>query len=214
MKIHNVVESKVFITKLLNAYELYFTHGARSSKKVDYFHNYIKNQVEKLFKEENGYEVKLEQNVASINSSRKKKCDIVVNKNNIPYIVFPVKIIMTNYKQNKNNSWENLTGELMHLKWAEENTNLHLIPINIFMDKTPYLKKDKLISKYEKITYNDIENYNVLKKKNIVYDNINYILQVNHACEIGERFCKMPTIIQFNKNTNYRTFSEILEGLV
>lgn len=212
MKIDKVLESKDFVACLLHSYGLYLTHGARSSKKVDYFHNYIKIQVEKLFKKENGYEVKLEQNVSSVNSSGRKKCDVVVNKNNIPYIVFPVKIIMTNYKQNKNNSWENLTGELLHLKWA--NPDVQLIPINIFMDKTPYLKKDKLISKYEEITYKDIENYNVLKEKNIVYDNINYILQVNHECKIGEEFCKIPTFIQFNKNTNYRTFSEILEELV
>jgi hypothetical protein len=30
--------------------------------------------------------------------------------------------------------------------WANE--NLKIIPINIFMNKTPYLKADKLISKY------------------------------------------------------------------
>lgn len=65
-----------------------------------------------------------------INSSGYKKCDIVILKNNKPYIIFPVKIIKSNYKQNKNNSWENLTGEIMQLLWA--NPNIKIIPINIF----------------------------------------------------------------------------------
>ena len=54
---------------------------------------------------------------------------------------------MTNYKQNKNNSWENLTGELSQLKWA--NPDLHLIPINIIFNQTPYLKSGGIIGKFD-----------------------------------------------------------------
>jgi len=41
---------------------------------------------------------------------------------------------MSNYKQNKNNGWENLTGELVHIKWSSP--DVHIIPINIYMNKT------------------------------------------------------------------------------
>ena len=133
--------------------DLFFTHGSRSSKKVDYFHNSIKEILEKIFIKPE-YEIKLEENISSLNSSGKKKCDIVVFKNKIPYIVFPVKLIMTNYKQNQNNSWENLTGECCQLKWA--NPTLHIIPLNIFMKQTPYLNNKRLITKFESIEFKEI----------------------------------------------------------
>ncbi len=204
-------EKEQIIEIIHNTYEIYFTYGATSSKKVDYFHNYIKQQLEVIFVD-NKYNVLLERNVKSTNSTGKKKCDIVVYKNNEPYIVFPVKLIMTNYQQNKNNSWENLTGELTHLKWANENINI--IPINIFMNKTPYLKKDKKISKFENITYDDIKNYEILKEKNLAFDIINYIIDVTHINNINDVFDKVPTIIGFNVNTPYREFQQILESLV
>jgi hypothetical protein len=80
---------------------------------------------------------------------------------------------MTNYKQKKNNMWENLTGELSHIKWC--NKNIKIIPINIFMNKTPYLKTDKKIKKFEQITKKDIDIYNILIEKELCYDIINYI---------------------------------------
>ena len=84
-------------------------------------------------------------------------------KNENPHTVFPVKLVMTNYKQNKNNTWENLTGECCHLRW--KNKNLNIIPINVFMSKMPYLKKDKTIKHFEEMEYRYIENYEILKKK-------------------------------------------------
>ena len=40
----------------------------------------------------------------------------MVLHDNIPIIVMPVKIIMTNYKQNKNNYFENQIGEVTSIK--------------------------------------------------------------------------------------------------
>lgn len=130
-KMNIVLEGKRMLCCIARAYELYMTNGARSSKKVDCFHNHIKCELEKIFKNSK-YSVKLEQNVPSTNASNKKKCDIVVYEMNTPMIVFPVKMIMTNYKQNRNNSWENLTGELTHLKCAhwrkiQKNPRHHIV---------------------------------------------------------------------------------------
>ena len=209
-----VIEGKSFLNNIYKTYNLYHKHGPTSSEKVNYFHNCIKVEIEKIIKNklsQNIYKVKLEQNIDSINSSNKKKCDIVVFKNEKPYIVLPVKIIMTNYKQNKNNSWENLTGELIHLKWA--NPDIKIIPINILMNKTPYLKKNKIIDKFEYITYSDIKTYEILKEKDIAYDIINYIIDVDHENKIGENFCKTPNILNFNLNTKYRSFNKVLMNL-
>lgn len=204
-----------FINTLNECYKLYIDYGSRSSKKVDYFHLYIKNQVDIYINENNKsnvYKTKLEQYVNSYNSTGKKKCDIVIYKYNEPYIIFPCKIIMSNYKQNKNNSWENLTGELLHLKWS--NPGIHIIPINIFMDKTPYLNKSGIITKFENITNNDINHYEILKKNNIVYDNVNYIIEVDHLNQINEKFKQVPIIKGFNINTCFKNFSSLLSKLI
>lgn len=187
-----LVEYTSFIETLNDVYQLYIEHGTRSNKNVNHFHNFIRNQLLEIFKEPD-YTVVLEYNVDSMNSSSKKKCDIVVLKRQIPYIIFPVKIIKTNYKQNKNNAWENLTGELQQLKWA--NPNIHIIPINVFMNKTPYLKNNKIIDKFETITQEDISIYNYLIEKNITYDMMNYILNVEHECTVNEEFNKPPRIL-------------------
>lgn len=195
------------LLNILQSYKLYIEFGARSNKKIDYFHNYIKTELEKIYEN-----VEMEKNIKSFNSSTRKKCDIVVYKNDMPYIVFPIKMIMSNYKQNKNNSWENLTGELMHLKWS--NPNIHIIPINIFMNTTPYLQKNSVISKFEKITYDDIYQYDKLKTENIAYDIINYIIDVQHNNKIGEKFSKSPDIIGFNEKTPFRSFETILQNIM
>ena len=195
---------------------IYFEHGSRSSKKVNCFHNGIKRMLERFFTSKDGFEIKLEYEIPSCNSSGKKRCDIVVLKKKKPYIVFPVKIIMTNYKQNKNNNWETVTGEIQHMRWHNdklpEQERLHIIPINILMDKTPYLKDDKTIKHFESVTESDIENYKYLKEHNLCYDVINYIVEVDHIKTVNERFDDIQPIKRMK--TKYRTFQSILAKLL
>jgi hypothetical protein len=206
-----VCESKIFIQKMNNVYDLYIKYGARSNKNINYFHNYIKTELEKIFNLDI-YKIELEYKVPSLNSSGFKKCDIVIIKNEIPYIILPVKIIKSNYKQNKNNSWENLTGELMQLLWA--NSDIHIIPINIFMNKTPYLDNNGKIIKFENISYDDISIYETLKNKKISFDLINYIIDVEHNNIIDEKFTKPPIILNFNDKTKFRSMNTIFNDLV
>lgn len=205
------IEENEFINTLKETYNLYLKYGTRSNKSVNYFHNYIKQQLMKIFVTPE-YSVMLEYKVKSTNSSFEKTCDIVVLKHNIPYVIFPVKIIKSNYKQNKNNSWENLTGELQHLKWANE--NIHIIPINIFMNKTPYLNNQKTIDRFENITINDISIYNLLTTKQITYDIISYIMNVEHINTINEKFDKIPNIIGFDNNTPFRKMFNVVKNLL
>jgi hypothetical protein len=202
-----------FINIIRETLGLYMEHGARSSAKVNHFHRFIQNKILQLIRDKPEYRVELEYKVAATNSSGLKRCDIVVLKNNIPHIVFPVKIISSNYKQNKNNSWENLTGELQHLVWANDE-NLNIIPINIFMNKTPYLNTNKKIKNFETITFDDIKIYNTLITKKIAYDVMNYIMVVEHQNNIGDNYDKIPNIIGFDVNTPFRELSVILEHLL
>ena len=216
--------SKHFLGILRNAFGLYNTHGCRSSKKVDEMHNYVKDQVEILINKNNNgekYKVHLEKNVPSINSVGKKKCDIVVYKNENPYIVFPLKFIMSNYKQNRNNSWESLTGEIMHLNWANKYkegqalNDFHIVPINIIFNQVPYLLKNKKIKSFETIEFEQsFQIMSNLKKREMIYDAINYIIDVEHQSLVGEIYDKCPNFIDVNEKTPFRTFDTILGKLL
>lgn len=205
-----------FVSIMYECYYKYFKHGSRSSQKVDHFHNYICKTIDQYIKKNfdgKKYTVKTEQWVPSFNSSGKKKCDIVVfDENEKPCLVFPVKIVMTNYKQNKNNSWENQTGELMHLKWA--NDNLKIVPINVFPNQLPYLNKDGNITKFEKITYKDIKIYDTLVEKNIVDNLMNFILDVEHESRVDEKYDKSPKIHGFDKETSFISMQDVLKELL
>lgn len=192
-------------------YRLYFVHGPRSNEKVNYFHGEIKRMLERIFTTKDGFEIKLEYQVPALNSSGKKRCDIVVVKKNKPYIVFPVKLNMTNVKQNKNNSLENLTGDITLMRLR--NPDIHFIPINIWMDKPPYLIKNNTIKYFESVTESDIGIYNQLKEHNLFYDVINYIVEVEHIKKLNERFDEIQPIKRMNADTPYRTFHSILAKL-
>ena len=110
------LEEQYFIESINKMWGIYMKHGSRSSEKTKYFHGFVQKYLEEnVFKELNGYEVFIERCVESYNLTYKKQCDIVVYKDGSLFLVMPVKMIMTNYKQNKSNYFENLCGEMMHL---------------------------------------------------------------------------------------------------
>ena len=206
-----ISEKEKMIKIIQVTFKEYLNHGPRSSKKTDCLHEGIKDLLQNEFP---NYTFKIEEWVDSENESGKKKCDIVgFTKLGNTAIVFPVKFIMTNYKQNKNNNWENLTGEVLHIKKAIP--EIHVVPINIIFNSVPYCESNKIIKKYEKISYE--KSYKItekLKEWELSPDIINYIIDVEHLCQIGEKYDKCPRILNFNEETPYRTLSEILTPLL
>lgn len=188
-------ENKI-IDIVKNIYLIYINNGSRSPSKVLFFHKEIKNVLSNIFKEEKGYNIEIEKQVLSTNSSFKKRCDIVISRKGKIEIIIPTKIIMSNFKQNRNNYFENLTGEICHLKWANE--NVFIIPINIFMNETVYLTKNKIIKKFERVEYKDFQSYKILLQKGLCYNIVNIIMDVKHNNNIGEVFKTSPFINNFN----------------
>jgi hypothetical protein len=82
------------------------------------------------------------------------------------------------------------------------------------MNNPPYLQQNGIIKKFECVTYNDISNYKILKEKGIVYDTIDYIINVKHNNKVGEQFNKIPNCIGFNKDTKYKCFNNILNDII
>jgi hypothetical protein len=214
------------IDMICQANTIYMETGcnSRSSKKVDKIHQWIENQIQPLLHE--NMKIKQEQSVPANTKSGKKKCDIVVYKDDKPWIIFPVKYCMTTYKKNAYNYWENIQGDAMQLKKtaADEGRELHIIPINIISNQTPNRTKDGLIKNMEIITYEEsLKVYETLKcmpggnMENIsplCMDVISYIIDVHNESKVGEKYYKCPTIIGFHKDTPYRTFEEILKPII
>tara|TARA_Y100000593_G_C4312016_1_gene338882 strand:+ start:573 stop:1349 length:777 start_codon:yes stop_codon:yes gene_type:complete len=203
-------EKQLLLNIVKQTFDIYLYNGGRSKKKTDYLHGQLKDIIQKCIPE---YDVKIEAKVNSVNATGCKSCDIVAYKNKLPCIIFPVKFIMTNYYQNKNNSWENLTGELFQIKKA--NKDIQIVPINIIFNNIPYCEQSSLIKKYEKITYE--KTYKItenLIEWELASNIVNYIIDVEQECKIGEKYDKCPKIIGFNKDTPYRLFSNILKPII
>jgi len=204
---------------LSRMFSAYFQHGPRSSKKTDILNELVVNSIECVIRESNAvesgdiekpiYEIKMECDIPSDNFSKKKRCDVVVFKNGVLFMAFPLKFIMTSYSKNKNNYYENITGEVLHLRWA--NPDIHIVPINIILDKIPNLAetdKEKRIKNFEIITHeNSLNVYHQLVKNNIIDAIYNVVVITEPCCVVGEKYTKMPTIIELNEN---RPLAEIL----
>jgi len=205
-------EAVEFISMLRVAVQAYVAAGcsSRSPARVNIVHKFFLDKIESSLPE--GYSVNLEQNVLAVNAAGRKKCDIVVSKGSTPHVVFPVKFIMGNYQQNKNNYFENLTGELCHLKWA---TGINICPINIVFNKIPYRNNQKIITKFEVMEYDKtLRVYEQLVNNGLCEDIVNYIIGVEWNDGIGEFITQPPTITGFNKHTPYVPMARLLEKLL
>ena len=182
--------------------EAYFQRGSRSSEKVKILHDFLKIDFKRTFSGKD-YKIITEYNVDSCNASGKKRCDIVIFRRDKLFAIFPVKFIMSNYKQNKNNNWETLTGEMSHLKWCNE--SVHIVPVNIIFNKVPYLMSSGIIKSWEDITYdNSWKIMESLIEKKLASDTMSYIIDVRHTCKIGERYNTCPKILGYNKDTPFK----------
>ena len=71
---------------------------------------------------------------------------------------------MSSFSKNKNNYFENLTGEVIHIYW--KNPNIKIIPITILFNKIPIKNNQNIIKKFDIIDFDkDLINYNILKEK-------------------------------------------------
>lgn len=200
---------KEFLKSIKITTEEYFKSGSKTNIRLEnitaFFVNYLQKEID-----DKDFKVVTEFNVSSFNSTSRKRCDIVILKNNYPYIIFPLKFPMCNFKQNKNNYWENLCGEALQMKTM--NKQIKIIPINIIFNSIPYISENK-IKKFETITYensfkiyDDFLNYD---KNKVFFNFINYIIDVEHLNKIDEKYENI-NIISLNKETPFIPFNIVL----
>lgn len=92
-----------------------------------------------------------------------KKVDITIKHNNKPVAGIAVKFVMQNYSQNSNNYFENMLGETANIRC----NHCPYFQIFIILDRLPYYKKDKTISKWETFSDHNISKYVKLSQDDI-----------------------------------------------
>ncbi len=84
-----------------------------------------------------------------------KKADITIKKGDRIVGGIAVKFVMQNYFQNSNNYFENMLGETANIRC----NGYPYFQIFIILDKLPYYKKDKTLSKWEEFSDHNVCKY-------------------------------------------------------
>lgn len=177
-------------------------NGSRNGKKCKVVEDWITEICKECVKDKVNYSVHTRYDVPSCNSSGLKNCDIVIKKDNSPFIIIPFKQISNSYKKNKNNYFENLTGEVLHLHWKD--ANYKIIPFNVINSIVP--AKTNSGTKHEKVTYKDISCYKHLENNKIVHKVLTYIMNVEPN--------NIYHITSINTDTPYVSLTSILNLLI
>ncbi len=156
-----------FLDILKKSFITYLQNGARSNKKLCVLHGAISADLQERLNDSNYKVYSL-----GFGSGKEKKIngryvdkmvDITVTENMKPIAGIAVKYIMSNYKQNSNNYFENMLGETANIRSAK----IPYFQIFIIPDCIPYFKKGGEISKPEKINEHNLKKYIVLSRDDI-----------------------------------------------
>jgi hypothetical protein len=160
-----------FLEVLKQSFLIYQKTSARSNEKLKILHGEISNDLVNRIKRHNdtgdiytvsslgyanGKEMRIEGRYID------KTVDIAIEKNNEVISGIAVKFVMSNYKQNANNYFENMLGETANIRCKR----IPYFQILIIPEKLPYFDKSGNITKWEFIEDANIKKYIVLSTDN------------------------------------------------
>lgn len=162
--------NKKFLEILKESFKVYLKTGARSNEKLKIFHGKIANDISNLLSQYNstnlytvsslgygnGKEIKIEGRYIN------KAVDITISKNGKPIVGIAVKYVMSNYKQNSNNYFENMLGETANIR----SNNIPYFQIIVLLEEMPYYLQDGSIKEWEKITEHNLKKYLIMSEDN------------------------------------------------
>jgi hypothetical protein len=156
-----------FLRKLDDAFHIYLTAGARSNEKLKPVHSFISDSLQKILDDE-------ELSFHSLRSDSRggekvvvgrymeKQVDIAVCRAGKPLVAVGFKFVMSNYKQNSNNYFENMLGETANLRC----TKIPYFQILVLLETLPYYKNDGKIGRLEKVNEHNLSKYIALSRDN------------------------------------------------
>lgn len=165
------MDNRMFLKAISNSFKAFVDSGtSRSTAKLKPLHGAIATDIAMRLGQ--GYIVKSQgygdDHEASIEGRyMEKRVDITVEKiakNGRAQAVagIAVKFVMQNYSQNSNNYFENMLGETANIRANQ----CPYFQVFIILDRLPYYKTDKSITKWETFTAHNAEKYLTLSKDN------------------------------------------------
>ncbi len=161
------MDNNGFLEALKKSFITYLRTGARSNKKLAVLHGAISEDLNERLDDNKytvyslGFEKGKERKINGRYVD--KAVDITIAENNKPIAGIAVKYVMSNYKQNSNNYFENMLGETANIRAAK----IPYFQIFVIPDSVPYFKKGAVISKLEKINEHNLKKYIVLSKDDV-----------------------------------------------
>ena len=154
-----------FLQLVTNSFIRFLQTSSRSNEKLKILHGKIAEDIQiklgssykiKSLGIGNGKEGKLD------GRYMEKVVDILISKKEQDIAGIGVKFVMNNYSQNSNNYFENMLGETANIR----SNSYPYFQIIIILNRLPYYKRDKSISKWEIFTENNALKYFILSKDN------------------------------------------------
>lgn len=148
-----------FLLELKKSFLQYLCCGARSDKKLIGLHGAISDDLytrlddDKYMVYSLGFGDGKERRI--VGRYLDKKVDITIAEDGIPVAGIAVKYVMSNYKQNTNNYFENMFGETANIRA----NNIPYFQIFVIPDKVPYFKEGGTIGKWETINEYNLKKY-------------------------------------------------------
>ena len=177
-----MLTNQEFLDKISDSFNSFIDSGtSRSTQKLKPLHGAIATDMAELLGED--YTIKSQgygDDKEAIIKGRyiDKWVDITVQEKTTKKAVagIAVKFVMQNYSQNSNNYFENMLGETANIRTA----SCPYFQIFIILDKLPYYKQsgelskweeftDHNISKYCKLSFDDIDRYYHTPNKTLIY---------------------------------------------
>ncbi len=146
------------LSAVQEAYSRYVADGPRSTSKIKALHGWVISELENVLGHE--YQIKGLSDLGGRESKVEgryypKNVDVAISRSSITLGVVSVKFVMTNYRQNKNNYFEQQLGETANLR----SNDIVFGHIMLRTHPTPYLKRGGEVKHNEKVDNGAIELY-------------------------------------------------------
>ncbi len=143
---------------LRESYRRYISGGPRSTEKIKPLHGWVIEELQRRLGKNYlvvGLSDSNREEKSVVGRYYEKRVDVRVSRGELVLGVVSIKLVMSNYKQNKNNYFEQQLGETANLR-AE---NIVFGHIMLLPEPIPYKNRKGEISRREHISAEDIQRY-------------------------------------------------------
>ena len=228
-----MVLNKQFLNNLTASFQSYLDSGARSNEKLKIIHSFISDSIkDRVNNDELSFyslrnDDKKSKELKIKGRYMDKAVDIAVCKGQNIIAAIGFKFVMSNYKQNSNNYFENMLGETANIRC----NNIPYFQIIVIPHILPYFDEHGNIEKWEEITEHNINKYVVLSEDDIsqYYHTpdltLLYVIKLQqHAENVTNRakytkyYCDKPLKIYngfsgFQNGVIYNNFEKFIEKI-